>query len=354
MTVFELMGKLRETLPNSEKGMEIKLMLPIPENGNRSAINFSKLTLKPGDILGDKGIVDGTELSVVYNKISPSCVIPFPKGEPFFEHLHGWIEAQNKEDRIDFNPPFRTETQARANMNASWAAQFGTSGPRIPPVGGDSFKKHYASRNTSLLVNHNNWNWDEPHLFFLTNAEIDNFETRRRFPSAIMDFPVMYHSDISYSQPYPLSQNKVNLTYSPVGISSPEQQTITIPNNSSIKGTLSEITISIMQMYKGTFYSRSCSIWIILSGPIVIRDPSGEILLSLDNTNSVCWIPYEIIMMCNANRKLRLSRSALEAINVTNPNNYINNTNNSGNKTGGRRRTARVKRSKNKRKSRHH
>jgi hypothetical protein len=103
MTVSELISKLRQTLPNSEKGMEIHLMLPIPENGNHATINFSTLKLQPSDILGDKGIMDGTELTVVYNNISPSCIIPFPNGETFHEHLHRWIEEQNKEERIDFD-----------------------------------------------------------------------------------------------------------------------------------------------------------------------------------------------------------------------------------------------------------
>ena len=355
MNIQGLIDKLRQTLPNSEKGMEINLMLPIPENGNGADVNFSTLKLKPSDILEKKGIMDGTELNVFYNNISPSCIHPFPNGETFHEHLHRWIEEQDEKKRIDFDPPFKTEEQARANMNAAWATQVGPNGPpRIPAPGGDSLRKHHAIRNTSLLVNHNDWTWDQPHLFFLTNSEIDNFERRQQFPSATMGIPVAYYSEMTYSQPYPRSQNKVNLIYSPVGISSPEQDTITIPNNSSIKGTLTEITIAIMQMYKNDHYTRSFTIWIILSGPITIRDPNGEILLSLDNSKAVCWVPYDLILMCNANNKLPLSRNALQAANVSNPNNYINSGNtNSGNKTGGRRRTKRLKRSKNKRKSRH-
>jgi hypothetical protein len=307
-SVSYLIEQLRKKLSNIKKRQGITLMM-----------NASPL--EPTDILGDKGIVDGTNLFITYLSIL-SCIRP----EPIAPHLHRWIEEGNKEQGIEFLPPFESVETITARLIADAAA----GGPpyderRLFSVADG---EHKSNGGSTRLVEYNQWDWDQEYLFFLTNTQSQYFNMPRIFNgSRVMG----ENNRISYFSS--MRNNKISLIYFPQGILGRFQR-IDVPNYSSIRGTLNGIIIKIFQkehkIGSGDF-SRDFHINVELMGPIEICGADGTIIASLDHKDATCWLSYDNILMCNADGKPNIL--------------------NEGNLAGGRR-SKRSKRSQKKRKTR--
>jgi hypothetical protein len=345
MSISSLTDKLLEALPEDNKDMIMGATLTLPTLSNNGEVTGYEL-LHPSDLLGDKGIVNNTTLDAVYKDIfsNMSCIHPFPEGQTFSQNLHRWIEAQPLAESIGFNPPFEREEVVRQRMEAVHVTQFGLNGPPIihPISGYTSNKTHTANRNTTLLLNHNNWNWDKDTVFTLSNSQTlaaIGMPEEQNFVSHIMN------SNVSYAPFNPFHKIRYN-----TGAENDEgNNDVEVPNHSYIRGVLRAINITINNTYfrahsqRPDHYERRYHISVLLSSPITIRNKNGdEVLHSFTHENATCLVPYEMILMCDADGNLPNSMNELEAPN-----------------SGGRRRrtktskrTKKSKRTKNKRKTR--
>jgi len=341
MSVSLLIDELLKALPENKKGFFIGATLFLPFF-KRNEPDYDEL--KPYELLGAKGIVNNTKLVAVYHDIysKMSCIHPFPDGKTFSEHLHQWIEADEEAKRIDFEPPFQQEAVVRQLMEQ---AQADNAPPLLHPITPYTNGPYTSSRNTTLLLNHNNWVWDKETIFTLSNSQtlasigIPN-EQNFRSPINKMNSNVSYQPSDAF--------RKIQYITSEDG---PEGM-FEVPNYYSIRGILRGINITIRQEYLRPDYGREQSyerhfrITIFLSDPIYIHDKNGNRLSRITNTvtNTYidistilrCNIPYEMILMCGANGLLPNSMNELEAPNIG----------------GRRRRTKKSKRTKNKRKTR--
>ena len=132
MSISSLTDRLLQALPEDNKDMIMGATLTLPTLSNNGEVTGYEL-LHPSDLLGDKGIVDNTKLEAVYQDIysNMSCIRPFPDGQTFSQHLHGWIEAQALSESIGFHPPFEREEVVRQRIEATYAQQMG---PNAPPL----------------------------------------------------------------------------------------------------------------------------------------------------------------------------------------------------------------------------
>lgn len=348
MRISTLIDKLLETLPEDKKDllMDATLLLPVL-NKNGEVTGYKPL--HPNDLLGDKGIVDNTVLDVVYHDIysKMSCIHPFPNGETLSQNLHRWIEAQEPAGRIDFNPPFEPEAVVRQRMEEAYAQQMGPNAPPLlhPPTLTNGM--YTSRRNTTLLLNHNNWNWDKDTVFTLTNSqtlEDIGIPVNQTFVSPIMNANVLYKADEPFRK----------IRYNTGIQNAVSTGDFEVPEHSTIRGKVYGIYIIINQIYQRATgwrqesYERQFHIVVQLSGPITIRNKNGDkILHSFTSENAICEVPYEMILRCDAGGNLHNSMNELQAPNLEAPN------------SGGRRhrikkskQTKKSKRTKNKRKTR--
>jgi hypothetical protein len=347
MHVSELISKIRQTRPNSEKNTHIKLFFTMPETNK-----YKRLDLYPDKTLGEMGINEDAFINVFYNDpLTPSCIRPLPHNIVFHDQLHTWIEEKDAANRIDFKDPFEFDLATVKKLEHEGKLTDGVV-----------LGEHKASRNMTLLINHNKWQWDADHLFFLTNTQFERFRITTKQYSDTMGSNVEYTFNewMAYPEQKDHIMVDLELLYRENGqsqILEPSNQkptlspwkTITVPNYSSIIGKLDSAYISIVQTYGTRKYIRYCNVMVVLAGPIIIRDPDGKSLLILEDETAQCTFPYQMILMCKINGKIPVSSNALKIVNVQNPNNYIN-----ANIAGGRHRTKRSKRTKNKKNTRRH
>jgi hypothetical protein len=275
-SVSYVIEQLRQRLSNIKKRQGITLMM------NASL-------LEPTDTLGDKGIVDGTNLFITYLSIL-ACIRP----EPIAPHLYRWIEEGNKERGIEFLPPFKSVETITARLIADAAA----GGPPYDPrrLFSVANGEHKSNGGSTRLVEYNRWDWDQEYLFFLTNTQRQYFS----MPSIFNGSRVMgENSRISYFSS--IHDNKISLKYFPQGIMGRFQK-IDVSNYSSIRGTLDGIIIKIDQkehkIDSGDF-SREFHIDVKLMGPIEICEADGTIIASSDYKDAICYVSYDNILMCN-------------------------------------------------------
>ena len=325
MTISSLIDKLLVRLPEDQMAEVLDATLMLSVLNNKGNHNYQELS--PSDVLRDKNIVNDTELLVVYRTVrgSVSCTRPFPNGETLSQKLHQWIEAPDEARRIDFDHRFQPEEDAR-------------------------LRRFESKRNVTLLLNHNNWEWDKMTAFTLTNS-LNPYPPLMAFD---VDSQIMA-STVRYIE----SENTNALVYYPT--SSIETHQYPLEEGSIIKGKLYSIKIVINQSFRGLpggpgrhryfdRYERYFIVQVILKSPITILNQNGDILHSFLEPNDVVGVPYQKILMCDANGNLLTERPPVRLPN--NPPPLLRFQGGRCRHTKKSKRTRKSKRTKNKRKTR--
>lgn len=223
----------------------------IPIKNKRIILTSEKGPLKRGT-LGKNGIRDTITLMVVYDK-NTACIQP----EPIALYLHEWIDYEF----IIFEKPLENDPKEMT---------------------------HHADC-TDLIAEHNGWIKDQEYLFFLTAAPLQD-------PMSFLS--EQFERTIRY-EPLTDRDSPLNIMLFPDGVGEdPTQELMRLTPFSSVRGTLHRITLKINKTREERDYVFKYQFYVILQGPIEIRDPQGTLLLSLD-AHARYMIRYDQIVRCD-------------------------------------------------------
>ena len=267
-TISELIKKLRERLSDRDNKRTIVLL----KNDT-----FEELT---GTTLGDNDITSATELQVIfkdpemgnYEEDKVKCVNP----EPITEKLHNWIETTKIHGRKIFPTAVLKQT-SKEEIDC-----------------------------TELVTEHNHWKTGEKCIFFLQMTRTEHFKEWRSDSSTMKG----YNGTIQYKSGIELKSQRPNrkplpppIHYQYFNSREAERQELLPANMSSIEGILHKIEIDIDLENLQTNeikYKREFQIYVILKGPITIRDRDGAIKHSSQDPEAKCRVQYDNIKLCNS------------------------------------------------------